>query len=160
GLASTSTNWSPNAVPASADDLTYNIAGSYSVTFNSSVPSSHTQTFRQGTVTLTMSSPHTTSTGITVGSLNGDVATATLTTGTWNEGGPITIGSAAGSNGTLNVNDDDADLLMTGTTSDMIVGSNAPGTLNVTGGGLVQVADQFIAGNNAAGTSNVTVSGA
>src|SRR5215475_11433782 len=61
GLASTSTNWSPNAVPSASDDLTFNLAGSYAVTFNASTTASHTQTFRQGTVTLTMGSPHTTS---------------------------------------------------------------------------------------------------
>src|SRR4030095_11193984 len=132
GSAATMTNWSPNSVPAAADDLTFNLAGSYAVTFNATTAASHTQTFRQGTVTVTMGAPHTTSAGITVGDLNGDVATTTFTTGTWNSGGPITIGDAAGSNGTLNVNDDDADLLMTGTTSDMFVGSNAPGTLNIT----------------------------
>lgn len=160
GSASIAANWNPAQVPTAADDLTFNLAGNYGVTFNASTTASRTQTFRQGTVTLTMSSPHTTSTGITIGSLGGDNATATFTTGTWNSGGPITIGNATGATGTLNVNDDDADLLMTGTTSDMIVGSNGPGTLNVTGGGLVQVADQLVAGSNASSTSNVTISGA
>jgi T5SS/PEP-CTERM-associated repeat protein len=160
GTASIAGNWSPAQIPGSADDLVFNLNSTYAVTFNATTAASHTQTFRDGTVTLTMSAAHTSSAGVTVGDLNGDVATAIFTTGTWNSGGPITIGDAAGSNGTLTVNDDDADLLMTGTTSDMIVGSNAPGTLNITGGGLVQVADQLIAGNNAAGTSHVTVSGA
>jgi T5SS/PEP-CTERM-associated repeat protein len=160
GAASTTTNWAPNAMPGASDDLTFNLLASYAVTFSNLVPSAHTHTYKRGTVTLTMSSPHTVSSGIIVGDANTDVATAILTTGTWNSGGPITIGNLAGSNGTLSVNDDDADLIMTGTTSDMIVGSNAPGALSITGGGLVQVADQFIAGNNAAGTSTVTVSGA
>ncbi|QOJ14753.1 MAG: hypothetical protein HRU75_08925 [Planctomycetia bacterium] len=160
GAASIAANWSPVLAPAAGDDLTFNLPATYAVTYNASVTASRTQTFRQGTVTLTMSSPHTTSTGITIGNLAGDVATTTLTTGAWNCGGPIVVGSAASSNGTLNVNDDDADLLMTGATSDMTIGVNAPGTLNITGGGLVQVSDQFIAGSNAAGTATVTVSGA
>lgn len=160
GAASTAGNWSPAQVPIAIDDLTYNLNAVYTVTFNAGTPDSRTQTFRDGTVTLNMSSPHTTSAGITIGSLNGDSAIATLTSGTWNSGASVIVGNAAGSSGTLNVNDDDAHLILTGATADLTVASNAPGALNITGGGLVQVADQFVAGNNAAGTSSVTVSGA
>lgn len=160
GAASTSTNWSPNAVPTAADDLTFAVAGSYAVTFSNLVPSSRTMTYRTGSVTLTMSSPHTTSTGLTIGSLAGDAATTILTTGTWTSGGTVTIGNAASASGTLTVNDDDADLILSGATSDLFVGNNGPGTLNITGGGLVRVPDQFIAGSNSTSTSSVTVSGA
>lgn len=159
GSAATSTNWNPTQVPTAADDLTFNLANTYAVSWNASVASSRTHVYRQGVVTNTFGSAHTTSNSITIGSLSGDVATMTLTTGTWNSGGPITVGNAVGSTGTLNVNDDDADLIMTGATADMVIGSNGAGTLNITGGGLVQIADQFIAGNNSTSTSSVTVSG-
>lgn len=159
GAASTAGNWSPSQIPVSGDDLTFNLNNTYAVTFNSSTTASRTQTFRRGTVTLTMSSPHTTSTGITVGDLNTDVATTTFTTGTWNSNGPVVVGDALGSNGTLNVNDDDADLILATSAGDMTIGSNAPGAMSLTGGGRVVVADQFVAGSNASSTSNVTISG-
>jgi hypothetical protein len=82
GLAATAANWTPAQVPAAADDLTFNIAVVYPVTWGATVTSSHTHTYRQGTVTNTMSSPHAVSAGITIGDLAGDVATMTLTTGT------------------------------------------------------------------------------
>ncbi|MBI5865197.1 MAG: hypothetical protein HZB38_11945 [Planctomycetes bacterium] len=160
GSASIATNWTPNQVPTSADDLTFNLAGSYAVTFNSSTTASRTQTFRQGTVTLTMSSPHTTSNGVAIGDLAGDVSVVTLTTGRWSSGpaGFVNIGDAAGSTGTLNVNDDDADFLVTGT-SDLFVGNNGTGTLNITGVGTVTLNDAIFVGQGSAASGHLTVSG-
>lgn len=160
GSASTAGNWSPAQAPTSADDLTFNLASTYGVTFSSTSASSRTQTYRRGTVTLTMSNPHTTSNGVAIGDLAGDVATVTLTTGSWSSGpsGFVNIGDAAGSTGTLNVNDDDASLQVTGS-SDLFVGNNGLGTLNVTGGGAVTLADTMHIGQGSAATGNLTVSG-
>ncbi|MBS0198466.1 MAG: hypothetical protein JSR77_17075 [Planctomycetes bacterium] len=160
GSASTAGNWSPAAIPGAANDLLWNLNNAYTVTFNSSTTASRTHVYRRGTVTLVASSPHTVSNGITIGDTNALTGTMTLTTGTVNSTGSVVIGSAAGSGGILNVDDDDADLIINGAGADLTVASNSPGTLNITNGGLVQVADQFIAGNNTAGTSTVTVSGA
>jgi len=160
GLASTTTNWAPNQMPVAADDLTFNLFATYTVTFSSLVPTTRSHTYRQGTVALSLASPHTVTNGITIGDTNALTGTVTLTTGTLNSTGSLTVGSVAGSAGLLNVNDDSADLMINGVGADLTVGSNGPGTLNITNGGLVQVADQFIAGNNATGTSTVTVSGA
>ncbi len=50
GSASVAGNWSPAQVPAAGDNLVFNVAAPYSVTFNASVPTSHIQTFKKGTV--------------------------------------------------------------------------------------------------------------
>ncbi len=161
GAASVSTNWSPNQVPVAADDASFSLAASYAVTFNSSVLTTRTQTYgaTSGTVTLTCSSPHTVTNGITIGDVNGDNATMTLTTGTLTSNAGVTVASAAGSIGRLNVNDDDADLILTTSAGDLTIGNNGAGTLSITGGGLVDVADRFTAGSNSTSISTVTVSG-
>lgn len=160
GPASTASNWSPAQVPVATDDLTFNLNSAYAVTFNSTTAASRTQTFRRGTVTLTMSSPHTTSNGVAIGDLSGDVSVVTLTTGSWSSGpaGFVNIGDASGSTGTLNVNDDDADFFVTGT-SDLLVGNNGLGTLTITGGGTVVCNDLMHVGQGSAATGNLTVSG-
>ncbi|MBL8877745.1 MAG: hypothetical protein JNG88_01395 [Phycisphaerales bacterium] len=161
GSASTSTNWNPNQVPTGADDLTFNIAGNYAVTFNASSASSRTQIFRQGTVTLTMGAAHTTSNGVAIGDLTGDVSIVTLTTGSWSSGpsGFVNIGDAGGTTGTFNINDDDADFFVTGG-SDLFVGNNGTGTMSITGGGTVTCNDLMHVGQGSAATGNLTVSGA
>ncbi len=159
GSASIATNWTPNQVPTAADALTYNMAGTYTVTFNSSTTTSTSQTFRQGSVTLNVSSPHTVSGGVTVGDLAGDVATTTLTTGTMTSNAAAVVGDASGATGTLRVNDDDADLLLATTAGVLTVGNAGAGTLTITGGGRVQSADRFLVGAGSTATGAVTVSG-
>ncbi len=160
GSASTTTNWAPNAMPGAADDLTFNLAAAFPVTFNSLVPTSRTHTYRQGTITLTATSPHSVSTGITIGDTNALSASVTFPSGTIDSASSVVIGSVGGSSGSLTVNDDSADFLVTGATADLTVGSNGDGTLSITNGGRVQVADQFIVGANFTSTSALTVSGA
>ncbi|MGE0478849.1 MAG: beta strand repeat-containing protein [Phycisphaerae bacterium] len=163
GTASTASNWSPAQAPTSADDLLFNLANTYTVTWNSSATTSNSQIYKRGVVTAVASSPHTIGAGgLRVGDVSPDNATLTLTTGALNTSSSAVVGSGVGAIGVLNVNDDDADLLIgvAGSGVDLTVGSNGDGALNVTGGGLVQVADQFIAGNNSTSTSSVTISGA
>jgi T5SS/PEP-CTERM-associated repeat protein len=158
GAASTAGNWNPVQAPTAADDLTFNLNNVYTVTWSAAANASRTQTFRRGTVTMSLTAPHTTSNGLTVGDLNADNATMTLTTGTMNSSAAAVIGNAAGSTGVVNVNDDDADLI-TGGTADLTVGNGGNGTLNITGTGHVQVADQFLAGSNATSVASVDISG-
>ncbi|HKQ50214.1 MAG TPA: hypothetical protein VJZ71_19220 [Phycisphaerae bacterium] len=160
GLAATAANWTPAGVPAAVDDLTFNLAGAFGVTWGATVTSSDTHIYRNGTVTNTMSSPHTVGTGITVADQAGDIATMTLTTGTLTSNASMIVGNAGTSSGTLNVNDDDADLIIAGATSDLTIGSNGDAAMNITGRGHVQVADQFVAGSNSASSPTITVSGA
>lgn len=158
GSAATAANWLPVQIPAAADDLTFNLASTYTTSFNSTVAASRTHTYRQGTVTLNMISPHTASTGVTIGTVSPDNATVTLTTGSFTSNANVIIGSGSGSTGVLNVNDDDADFVV-GSGADLIVGMNGAATLNITGVGSVEVADQLIVGSNATSAPNVTVSG-
>jgi T5SS/PEP-CTERM-associated repeat protein len=163
GAASTAGNWNPAAVPGATNDLVFNLlAANYPVTFNASSASSRSHTYKRGTVTLTMSSAHTAGAGgLIVGDASGDSPIVNLTTGVFTSTASCLIGVQAGSSGVLNVNDDDADLIVgaAGGTSDLFVGSNGAGTLTITGGGSVVVADQLVAGNNQTSTSNVTISG-
>lgn len=159
GSASTAGNWSPAQVPTAGDDLNFNLLSVYTVEFGAGVPQSRTHTYRRGVVTLNVTSPHTVGDGITVGALNGEIATAVLTTGTLFSNNAVIVGNAGGSSGTLTVNDDDADLILMTASGDLTVGNNGAGTLNITGGGLVHVADRLLAGANASSTANLTVSG-
>ncbi len=74
-----------------------------------------------------------------------------------------TLGSAAGSSGTLNLTSASAgDFAVTGTAAahDLIVGRYGMGTINVANGRDVTVADGTVLGLHAGSTGNVTVSGA
>ncbi|MBI5866456.1 MAG: hypothetical protein HZB38_18450, partial [Planctomycetes bacterium] len=158
GSAATSTNWLPAQIPTSADDLTFNLAATYTTSFNSTVAASRTHTYRQGIVTLSMLNPHTASTGVTIGSTSPDNATVTLTTGTFTSNAAVNLGNGSGSTGVLNVNDDDADFIV-GSGADLTVGVNGAATLNVTAAGSVQVGDQLIVGSNSTSAPTVTISG-
>lgn len=158
GAASTAANWLPAQIPAAADDLTFNLVATYTTSFNSAVTASHTHTYKRGTVTLNMINAHTASAGVVIGDLNGDIATVTLTTGTLTSNASAFVGDAAGSAGTLNVNDDDAEFVV-GNGGDLVVGNNGAATLNITGTGRVEVADQFIAGSNSTSVPAVAISG-
>jgi len=156
GLA---TNWSPIGVPAAADDHVFGLSNAYTVTYSALTATSNRQVFKLGTVTLNMAAPHTATNGLTIGDIAGDAGAMTLTTGTLTTAGAAVIGNAAGASGTLSINDDDASLDLTTAAGDLTVGQNGSGTLSITGGGLLRVADRFTAGSNATSVANVTVSG-
>lgn len=156
GAASTAGNWSPAQVPAAADTLTFGLNSNYTVTFGSPVATSAAHTYKLGTVTLSLTSPNTVSGNWRVGDVSGDAATSTLATGVLTAGS-ITIGNAAGSTGTVNINDSDADLVTSGT-GDIVVGAAGTGTVNVTAGGLLRSADDIVLGS-AGGDGTINVSG-
>lgn len=58
GSASDPARWSPTGVPDSASALTFNVAGTYTVTFDGTVPKTLSQTFKTGLVTLASPLPH------------------------------------------------------------------------------------------------------
>lgn len=156
GAASTAANWNPAQVPTAADTLVYNLNSTYTVTFSGGVALSTQHTYKRGTVTLSMSSPHTLSGNFRVGDVSGDAATSVITTGDVTAGS-VTVGNAAGSTGTLRVNDSDARLFTSGA-GDVVVGAAGNGTLTVNGGGLVQSADDVILGSSG-GDGTASVSG-
>ncbi len=156
GAASSAGNWSPAQLPTAADTLTFNLNNTYTVTYNGTVAASTAHTYKKGTVTLSLTSPNTVSGNWRVGDVSGDTATATVTTGALTAGS-ITIGNAAGSVGTVNVNDSDADLFTSGV-GDIVVGAGGTGTVNITAGGVVRSADDIILGS-AGGDGTINVSG-
>ena len=159
GSAAIAANWNPAQVPTAVDDLTFNLAGAYSVSWNATVSASRTHTYRQGTVTNSFGVAHSVSNGISVGNLTGDNATMTLTSGTLTSNAAMIVGNAIGSTGTLNVTNNDTHLII-GAGSDLTIGLNGSANLSVTSRGHVQVADQFIAGSNATSAPTILVSGA
>jgi T5SS/PEP-CTERM-associated repeat protein len=158
GNAGVAGNWTPSQVPAPADVLTFNVGGTYTVTFDGTVPSVTSHIYRSGTVTI-VTSGHATSSTARVGDVNGDVGIARLTTGTLTVNNNFLVGNQAGSTGTLRVDDDDADLFQPGTTSDVYVGAQGTGTLEITGGGLVDAADDVLIGMAPGTQGTVLVSG-
>lgn len=158
GSASVSTNWNPVQIPGANDDLVFDLAGAYPITFDFLVPSSLTHLYRDGVITLTMSSPHSTSSTVIVGSLSGDNASVTLTTGRLTTNASLTAGSSSGSTGAVTVNDDDAELIVANG-ADLVIGNNGAASLTILAAGHVEVADQLIVGSNATSVPTVTVSG-
>ncbi|MFO0831018.1 MAG: hypothetical protein U0637_04140 [Phycisphaerales bacterium] len=163
GAASTAGRWSPAQVPVGGDDLVFNATAgvqAYAVTFDASTATSRTMSFQEDTVTLTMSAAHTTTNGVAVGDLAGDVSTVTLSSGAWNSGpsGFVNIGDASGATGTFNVTGSGAHFGVLGT-SDLFVGNNGAGTLNITGTGDVTCNDLIHIGQGSAGVGGLTVSG-
>ncbi len=159
GAASTAGNWNPAQVPGAANPLVWNLASIYTVTFSGAVPQSASHTFKRGTVTLNMSSPHTTSSFVRVGDVSGDSATTLLTSGTLHAGSGLTIGNASGAAGTLTVDNEGSLLDTTAAGSDIIVGNAGTGTLTVRDGASVVPADDVIVGSAATGVGTVTVTG-
>lgn len=159
GAAATSTNWSPVQVPTGADDLTFNLNNIYTTTWSAGAAASRSHKYKRGTVTNSMSATHTIGVGgLIIGELSGDVATLTQTTGVLQCDAAAIVANVSGATGTLNVDDDDADLIV-GNGADLRVGVGGNATLNITGRGSVQVADQFFAGENSTSVANITISG-
>jgi T5SS/PEP-CTERM-associated repeat protein len=114
--------------------------------------------------TLTVDSTNITETarGVVIGSGAGEVATLTSTLATFDTQ-YATLGSVAASSGTLNLTSASVGAFSvsgTDATYDLIVGRSGTGTINVTSGRDVTVADDTVLGQNATGVGNVSVSGA
>jgi T5SS/PEP-CTERM-associated repeat protein len=160
GSAASAANWSPAQVPAAADILLFNLAGPRTVTWNAMVPASTLHVYRTGTNLLSFTSPHFASAGVVVGSQNGDNAIANVTTGTLATGGSSTIGSAAGSTGSMTVTGSNVLFQVQNAAADLFVGASGAGNLTVSAGGVVRVNDDLILGNAAGSGGTVVVTGA
>jgi T5SS/PEP-CTERM-associated repeat protein len=157
GSAGTAANWNPAQVPTSADTAAFNVAGAYTVTWNG-VPTTLSQAYRQGTVTWTSNGAHTIGTSLRVAALAGENATLSVAVGAITATSAFSVGGAAGSTGVLNVTGPAASIT-TPNTSDIIVGALGTGSLNLTNGGQVSVANFSQFGSGASGTGNLLVSG-
>ncbi len=160
GSAATAANWSPAQIPGPADTLSFNLANTYTVTLPVGVAAVTSHTYKRGAVTLSITSPHTTSSFVRVADVAGDSAQVTLSAGTLRAGTGVTVGNAAGSTGTLTVDNEVGRLETTAAGSDIVVGSAGTGTLNITDGALVQPVDDVIVAAIANSTGHLTVSGA
>jgi T5SS/PEP-CTERM-associated repeat protein len=160
GNASTAANWLPAQVPAAADNLTFNLAGSRTISWNSTVGSSTSHTYRTGNTTLTFLAPHFASGSCVLGAALGDVPTVSVAVGTFVTGGTSTIGSVAGSGGQLNVTGSNVLFQVQNAASDLFVAQNGTGVLQITAGGVVRVADDIVIGSGVGTNGSVTVSGA
>jgi len=156
GAATTAGNWTPSQVPASDADLIFNVGGAYTVTWDG-IPQVLNETYKSGTVTSNNTGPLTISALFRVGQLAGDNATLLLTSGAITAT-DLTVGNGAGSTGVLTVSGPTAQV-STPNTSDIAVGSGGTGTLNLTNGGRVSVANFSVFGGQATGIGNMLVSG-
>ncbi|MBI5764751.1 MAG: hypothetical protein HZA51_14640 [Planctomycetes bacterium] len=160
GNASTTSKWSPSQLPVAADDLFFPGATTFTITFDNSVNTVNSHTYRNTvTSTLSITSPHTVNGDFDIATVNTDNATVHLGTGRLNIGGNATLGDVSGSTGTLTIDGNDASLFVTGASSDFFAGRAGIGNVTITGGGFIETVDDFIIGSLASGSGTVTVSG-
>ena len=159
GSASNSSNWTPAQVPAFDDDLVFNLNNVYSVTFNALTNTVLSHTYRNGDVTLTISSPHTVSTLFRIADSFGTAPTVELVSGTLTVDVSPVFGLVNGSNGFLDVTSAASLFQTSGSTSDIIVGQLGLGVLSVNDGAEVISSDDIVIGNLAGGFGQVNVRG-
>ncbi len=173
---SNSANWTPAGVPGSNDTATFRLGNGvsvpvlllgpmfepYNATVDRLIIGTNTVTMGGGTMTVDGTNVITeTEPGLVIGETATDVAV-------FNMNAPnlstlyATLGSTAGSSGTLNLISTAGALNVTGTgvLNNLIVGRNGTGTINVSNGRDVTVADETVLGLNATGVGNVSISGA
>ncbi len=165
GMAGIAGNWNPAQVPAEADVLQFNIAGTYTVTFGALVDSVSAHGFYGGDVTLNLNTPHGIASSFAIAPGVNQVATARLTAGTLRMGTSANVGSGPNTNGTLRVSGGTANLFQngSGTTPEMNIGgsSTATGTgeVVVLAGGALELADDIHIGRHAGSLGTLRVKG-
>src|SRR5262249_37412658 len=102
GNANQTAKWSPSLLPGASDNLFFPGATTFTITFDATVPSVLSHTYRN-TVTATMSitSPHTVGSTFEIGTVSGDAPIVHLGTGALSTTGTITLGDVSGSSGTM-----------------------------------------------------------
>lgn len=159
GSAATASNWSPVQVPTAADPLQFSLAGTYPISFNSTVPSSPSHLYRRGTLALSCSPFHSVTGSVTMGSVSGDAPNVTLNAGTLTVAATSIIGSVAGTGARLGLTGFNTLFQVTNAGADLRVGGAGTGTLDVQAGSIARVADDLIIGNSSTGLGIVSVSG-
>lgn len=81
GSAGTSTNWSPNGVPGASDNLRYDLAANYAVSFPASVPLVINHNFVGGVVNVSATGTHTSTQSTSIGAST--TAAVNMTGGTF-----------------------------------------------------------------------------
>ncbi len=158
GSAGTSTNWSPNGVPGAADNLLFNIVGTYTIDFPATVPLVISHAYNTGTVTLTTSAPHATSSSWAVSGANVTSAGANFTINSLFVGntsyGRLTLGTTGGIPSTPSRWE------TRDSTQVLIIGNASSGRLDVLGGSqLFSNSNSIFMGNAAASRCTLNVLG-
>ncbi len=159
GSAGTAANWTPAQVPGVANLLVWNLPNTFTTTFPGTVSQTTSHTFKRGIVTLSMSSPHTTSSFVRVGDVSGDSATTILSSGTLHAGTGVAVGNASGAVGVLTVDNEGTLLDTAGAGSDIVVGNAGDGTFTISDGASAVVADDVVIGAASTAVGHVTVTG-
>ncbi len=162
GSAATSSNWNPSQVPVVGDDLFFEIDAPYSVTFSASVPQVRKHHYSDGTVTLSLPSPHTIRDQLLVsgGATGANLLRIPSGTLTISEGGTL-IASGSTSTGTIRVNG--GALRMTGLglgEGGLTVGASGDGWLDILSGGDVLASQEIIIASGTTGIGRISVAGA
>jgi T5SS/PEP-CTERM-associated repeat protein len=167
-------NWTPAGVPGTNDTATFRLGAVavpillldamfqlYNATVDRLIVGTNTVTMGGGTMTVDGTDITETARGLIIGQTATDVAVLNMNLPSLSTlyG---TLGSAAGSSGTLNLTSTVGAFNVTGSGAiyDLIVGLNGTGAINVASGRDVTVADDTALGLNATGVGNVSVSGA
>jgi hypothetical protein len=104
GSAEIPSNWNPSSIPAAADILRFDLANTFTVTFDSNADSVASHQIYDGDVTYDLAAPHGVSTEFHVAPLAGQVATARILSGTLRLGWTASVGAGGGATGTLRIN--------------------------------------------------------
>ncbi len=159
GSAATASNWSPAQVPTAADALTFNLVAGLSTSWNATVGTSLSHTYREGNWSLSISSPHFVSSTCIIGSVAGDNPFVFIGSGVLATGGTTTLGNGSGSIGQLRTSGANSLFQTQNVGSDVLVGFNGSGFLDALSGGLIRVSDDLILGTGSSGAGTVAVTG-
>ena len=166
-------NWTPSGVPGAADTATFRLGAVpvYPVllfqglfvpinrTVDRMIVGTNAASFAGGVLTVDSTNTTETGRGLIIGQTASDVAVV-------NSGLQglstvyATLGSAAGSSGTLNVSAGSFNVTGLTPTYDLIVGLFGSGAINVSGGHQVNVSDATVLGLYSGSSGTATVSGA
>jgi T5SS/PEP-CTERM-associated repeat protein len=162
GSASVPGNWSPSGLPDTSTNLLFNInsaLASIPVTFDAASNKSGTMLFRKETYAINITSPHATTTDVTIASASGDNATVVLESGSWslfNTLGDVRIGNASNTVGVFTIDGPDAEFIGDDGT---VLGNVGTGTLNVLDGGRFVTQSMSLGLGNATGSGTVNIDG-
>ena len=168
-----SNNWTPAGIPGAADTTTFRLGAvpvypvwlfqglfdPIDVTVDRMIVGTNTASFAGGVLTVDSTNTTETGRGLIIGQTASDVAVV-------NSGLQglstvyATLGSAAGSSGTLNVSAGSFNVTGLTPTYDLIVGLFGSGAINVSGGHQVNVSDATVLGLYSGSSGTATVSGA
>ena len=164
GSAGTSTNWTPNGVPAAADNVVVGLAGAYAISFPvGSVPTVISQDYRNGAiVNLTSDGTQTTTSSFGVGQLTS--AAINILGGSVFRAATLYEGLSSTSYGRVTLTSSGIPSLsptftLTDSTTAAIVGGDGKARLEILGGAALLAEGAAIFGNNTTAVCSLIVVG-